>query len=74
MITLDSILDEVMQLSSYDRQILIDLLYKRLIEERRDEISLEIKEATSLYHSGNLKPETAEQAISKLHQSLEKDE
>ena len=74
MITLDSVLDEVMQLYPNERQILIDLLCKRVIEERRDEMALEIREATSLYHSGNLKPETAEQAISRLHQSLEKDE
>ncbi|HMU43083.1 MAG TPA: hypothetical protein PKA80_07270 [Ignavibacteriaceae bacterium] len=74
MITLDSVLDEVMQLSSYDRQILVDLLYKRIIEEKRDEIALEIREAKSLYNSGSLNTITADQTISKLHHALEKDE
>lgn len=69
MITLDSVLDEVMQLSSYERQILVDLLYKRVIEERRDEIALEIRDAKSLYNSRSLKTISADQAISKLHQS-----
>ncbi|MBK7377710.1 MAG: hypothetical protein IPJ03_01680 [Ignavibacteriales bacterium] len=69
MITLDSVLDEVMQLSPYERQILVDLLYKRVIEERRDEMALEIRDAKSLYNSGSLKSITADQAISKLHQS-----
>lgn len=69
MITLDSVLDKVMQLSSYERQILVDLLYKRVIEERRDEIALEIRDAKSLYNSRSLKTISADQAISKLHQS-----
>jgi len=72
--TLDSVLDEIMQLSPYEKQILLEILNKRVIEERRDELSAEIKEAISLYRSGKLKTESAEQIISRLHNSLDNDE
>lgn len=47
--TLDSVLDDVMRLSLSERIALLEILNKRLIEDRRDEISSEIKEATALY-------------------------
>jgi PBP1b-binding outer membrane lipoprotein LpoB len=65
--TLDSVLDDVMRLSLSERIALLEILNKRLIEDRRDEISSEIKEATALYTSGKLKTSTADEVISKLH-------
>lgn len=65
--TLDSVLDDVMRLSVSERIALLEILNKRLIEDRRDEISSEIKEATALYKAGNLNTSTAEDVISKLH-------
>jgi hypothetical protein len=47
--TLDSVLDDVMRLSLSERIALLEILNKRLIEDRRDEISSEIKEATALF-------------------------
>lgn len=72
--TLDSVLDDVMRLSLSERIALLEILNKRLIEDRREEIAVEIKEATSFYKAGNLNTSTAEDVISKLHASLEKDE
>lgn len=65
--TLDSVLDDVMRLSLSERIALLEILNKRLIEDRRDEISSEIKEATALYTSGKLKTSIADEVISKLH-------
>ncbi len=67
MTTLDSVLDDVMRLSLSERIALLEILNKRLIEDRRDEISTEVKEATALYTSGNLKSSTADEVVSKLH-------
>jgi hypothetical protein len=72
--TLDSVLDDVMRLSLSERIALLEILNKRLIEDRRDEISSEIKEATSLYNSGKLKSSTAKEVISKLHSDPGPDE
>jgi hypothetical protein len=65
--TLDSVLDDVMRLSLSERIALLEILNKRLIEDRRDESSSEIKEATALYTSGKLQSSTAEEVISRLH-------
>lgn len=65
--TLDSVLDDVMRLSLSERITLLEILNKRLIEDRRDQISSEIKEAAALYTSGKLQFSTAEEVISKLH-------
>lgn len=65
--TLDSVLDDIMRLSLSERIALLEILNKRLIEDRRDEISSEIKEATTLYTSGKLQSSTAKEVISKLH-------
>jgi hypothetical protein len=65
--TLDPVLDDVMRLSLSERIALLEILNKRLIEDRRDEISSEIMEATALYSSGKLKYSTADEVISKLH-------
>ena len=67
MITLDSVLDDVMRLSLSERIALLEILNKRLIEDRRNEISTEIKETTTLYAAGKLQSSTAEEIISKLH-------
>jgi PBP1b-binding outer membrane lipoprotein LpoB len=72
--TLDSVLDDVMRLSLSERIALLEILNKRLIEDRRDEISSEIKEATSLYTSGKLKSSTADEVISKLYSDPGSDE
>jgi len=72
--TLDSVLDDVMRLSLSERIALFEILNKRLIEDRRDEISNEIKEATALYTSGKLQSSTAEEVISKLHSDSGLDE
>lgn len=65
--TLDSVLDDIMRLSLSERIVLLEILNKRLIEDRRDEISSEIKEATTLYTSGKLQSLTADEVLSKLH-------
>lgn len=72
--TLDSVLDDVMRLSLSERIALLEILNKRLIEDRRDEIASEIKEATSLYTAGKLQTSSAEDVISKLHTHIKTDE
>ena len=73
MITLDQAIDTVMQLSHEQRQMLIDILLKREAESRRDEIAENAREAVRAFHAGELKSETAEQLITRLHASPEDD-
>jgi len=70
MTTLDCALDVITQLSFDQRQMLIDILHRRQAEERREEIAANAREAIRTFHAGELKTETAEELISRLHASV----
>jgi hypothetical protein len=72
MTTLDHALDAVMQLSSEQKQMLIEILWRRQIDERREEIAEHARGAISAFHAGNLKPEPVEDLLGRLHASVDK--
>ena len=75
MVTLDQSLDMVLQLTPEEQDMLIEIVKKRQIELRRKEIAISAREAIAEYRAGKTKPESADEVILKLHQSLnEKDE
>ena len=49
MITLDQALDVVMQLEYEQKELLLDILRKRQIEERREEIAQNAREAIQAF-------------------------
>ena len=63
MITLDQALDVVMQLGHEQKEMLLEILRKRQIEERREEIAQNAEEAIRAFHAGELKSETADQPL-----------
>ena len=71
MSTLDTTLDDIMNLSPEERETLVEILMKRRIEERRKEISNQVKETEALYNQGKLEPRSAQEIIDELHASLE---
>ena len=50
----NEILNQIDDLSYADQEMLIDIVKKRLIENRRDEIADNIKKAHQEYKSGNV--------------------
>ncbi|MCX6168216.1 MAG: hypothetical protein NTX65_02675 [Ignavibacteriales bacterium] len=70
MINLDQALDSARQLSLADKEMLIEILKKQTIEERRKEIAAEVRESKNLYNTGKLTPSDSKQIIDKLHNSL----
>ncbi|MBD2775267.1 hypothetical protein [Iningainema tapete] len=71
MVTLDQALETVMQLPLEQQQILVDIIHKRHIESRREEIALDAREAIAAFHAGKLKPQPVEEIISELRRSQE---
>ncbi len=69
MTTLDQALDTAMKLSHEQKQMLIEILWKRQIEERRDEIAANAREAIRAFHAGELKTETMDELLTRLHAS-----
>lgn len=70
--TLDSTLDAAMNLPIGERIRLVEILTKRIIAERRQEIAREVKESKELYESDRLETMTADEAIKELHSVLKK--
>ena len=64
--TLDQVLDEVMKLDYESTEMLIEIIHKRQIEKRREEIARNIRKNRSDFSKGKLKPMTAEELIKKL--------
>jgi hypothetical protein len=74
MTTLDRVLDAVMELDRDQQDMLIDILRRRQIEDRRTQIAEAAREARAAYHAGELHPETADDLIRRLQASLEADD
>ena len=70
MLKFEQILDDVMQLPLAQREMLIDILLHRHVEQRREEIVQSAKEAISDFRAGRLKPQSAKSIISELRSTL----
>ncbi len=71
MTTLDQALDAVMQLPLNQQEALLEIVRRRHIERRREEIAKDARESISAFHMGKLKPQPVEEIISDLRQFLE---
>jgi len=67
MVTINSTLEDIMQLDYTSREMLLEILQKRQIEARRNEIAKNAKQALKEYHAGELLPLAADEAIKKLN-------
>jgi len=67
---LDQILEATEKLSYNQIDLLINILHKRQIEARRDEIALHGREVIEAFHKGELNTESADKLIRRLHAVL----
>ncbi|HEY9772162.1 MAG TPA: hypothetical protein V6C71_27260 [Coleofasciculaceae cyanobacterium] len=74
MMSLDKVLDEAMDLPLEQQEMLIQILQRRMIERRRDEIATDAAATLAEFRAGKLKAQTANEAIASLRESLQSDE
>jgi hypothetical protein len=67
MVTINSTLEDIMQLDFASREMLLEILQKRQIEASRDEIAKAAKQTLKEYRSGKLSPLTADEVLKKLN-------
>lgn len=60
------ILEAAEKLPIADQESLRDILAKRIIERRRDELSREVREARKEYEAGQCKPVTPDELMNEL--------
>jgi transcriptional regulator with AAA-type ATPase domain len=70
---LDRILDEAMTLPANQQEMLLQILQRRIVERRRDEIAQDTIESLAEFRSGKLKAQTAPEAIAELRAFLQDD-
>ena len=67
MATIDSILNYIMKLDFDSREMLLEILQKRQVEARREEIAKGARKSLQEYGSGKLQPLSAKEVIEKLN-------
>ncbi len=72
-VTLDEVIDAVMQLPPEQQEMLIDVIYRRHIEKRRQEMARDARDSLSKYRAGELKPQPIEDILKELRRSLDED-
>ncbi len=72
-VTLDKVLENVMQLPEEQQEMLVEILRHRHIEARRAEIARDAQESLKQFREGNLRPQTATEVIEELRRFLEQE-
>lgn len=73
-VTLDQAINTAAQLPPDRQDMLIDILSRRRIEARRNEIMTDAIDSIIAFRQGRLKEQSAQDAIAELHQAIEDDE
>jgi len=68
---LDQVLDDVMQLSLEEKEMLSQILKQRIIEHRREQIAIDAQKSLEEFRQGKMKPLTADEAIQNLREYLQ---
>jgi hypothetical protein len=68
--TLDQALEIATQLPIEQQEMLIDILQRRRIDQRREEIAVAAKAAIADFHAGKLQPQPLDAIIQELRQSI----
>jgi hypothetical protein len=67
MVTINSTLEDIMQLDYASREMLLEILQRRQAEARRDEMATNARRSLREYRSGKLPALTADEVIEKLN-------
>ena len=74
MSNLDKVLDDAMSLTIEQQEMLIQILQRRMIEQRRDEIAEDAKLSLADFQASRLKIQTASEAIAELREFTQQEE
>ncbi len=72
-VTLDEVIDAAMQLSPEQQEMLVDVIYRRHVEKRRQEIARDAHESLVEYRAGKFNPQPLEEILKELGRSLDED-
>lgn len=67
MVTLNSTLEDIMQLDYTSREMILEILQKRQIESRRELMANNAKKSLKEYRAGKTQPTSLEETLNRLH-------
>jgi hypothetical protein len=73
-ITFEQAIETVNQLPFEQQEMLVDLLHKRLIQTRRNQMANDAQESLAAFRQGAFTAQTANQLIQTLHESVDEAE
>lgn len=71
MITLDQAIDTIQQLPAEQQEMLFDIVYRRRMESRREEIARDARRSIADFYTGRLKPQSIGEILSELRAALD---
>lgn len=71
MMTLDQVIDNATQLPQEQQEMLIDILSKRQVEVRRNEIARDAQRSLDNFRTGKFRPQPMASVLDNLHSTLE---
>jgi transcriptional regulator with AAA-type ATPase domain len=69
--SLERILERVMDLPLEQQEMLLQILQRRIVEQRRDEIARDAKLSLAEFREGKLKSQSVAEAISELREFIQ---
>lgn len=70
MVTLDQAIDTVLELPPEQQEMLLEIIHRRQVEARRQEIARDAQHALAAFRAGMLKSQTVDAVLAELHASL----
>ncbi len=69
--TLDEVVNAVMRLPQEQQEMLLEIVRRRQVELRREEIAADAQQSLRAFLSGELKPQPIDEIIRRLDESLD---
>jgi len=73
-VTFEQVVETIKQFPDEQQEMLVELIHNWQIEAQRREMARDAQESLEMFHSGQLEPLSAQEAIAELRLVLESDE
>ena len=62
----EEVLEDIETLSLEDQEILIEILHRRIVERRREELARDVQQARQEFQAGQCRPVTPEELLNEI--------
>jgi len=70
MVTLDQAIDTVLALPPQQQEMLVEIVYRRQVEARRQAIARDAQDSLKAYRAGQFQPQPLQEILAQLHATV----